>query len=87
MPVSQAGALPGQSGGSAPAIRKDVRVSEAVVEAPERRGVLARIHWRDVILVLVISLVTSLISQRWTGTLLDGQFYACLLYTSDAADD
>jgi hypothetical protein len=56
MPVSQAGALPGQSGGSAPAIRKDVRVSEAVVEAPERRGVLSRINWRDVILVLAISL-------------------------------
>jgi hypothetical protein len=85
--VRRAGALPGQSGGSAPAIRKDVRVSEAVVETPERRGVLSRINWRDVILVLAISLFTSLISQRWTGTLLDGQFYASLsLFGSDATD-
>ena len=85
--MNQAGALPGQSGGSAPAIRKDVRVSETVAEAPERKKLLSRINWRDVILVLAISLFTSLISQRWTGTLLDGQFYASLsLFGSDVTD-
>lgn len=46
-----------------------------------------RRHGLDIAIPLGLAIAISLIAQRWTGTLLDGQFYASLsLFGSDVTD-